>query len=221
MDAVPDALVVDPAGKIALVNAQTEKIFEYFREELVGQPRKFLVPEPFRGLHAGHRAAFHRPPRARPRSAGLELFARKNGPQFPVEISLSPLEFCGIKLVYSCIHRINERKSSEESRRILRGNEALLSEIYQRAKNNLQVVCRLLNLQARRLADPAARHMVEVSQSRIRSLTPDLRLVKVLTRQPDGKLRARRLGVPKFEIVFRREARRKFEIVFRREARRK
>ena len=68
-----------------------------------------------------------------------------------------------------------------------------------------------MNLHAGRLADPAARHMFEASQSRIASTAPDLRLVKVLmrARQPDGKLRARGPGGPKFEIVFPREARRK------------
>lgn len=173
----------------------------------MGQPLELLVPAPFRERHAAHRAAFSREPRTRPMGAGLELFARrKNGTQFPVEISLIPSAFCSTKLAYNCIHRICEWKYSEESRRLLRENEALLREIYQRAKNNLRIVCRLLNLQARRLADPAARHMFEAGQSRIRSLAPDSRLVKVSTRQLDGKLRARRLGVPKFEIVFPREA---------------
>jgi two-component sensor histidine kinase len=78
--------------------------------------------------------------------------------------------------------------------------------------NNLQVISSLLNLRAGRLADPAARHMFEASQSsRIRSMALDLRLVKVLmwARQLDGKLLAPRPGGPKFEIVFPREARRK------------
>jgi two-component system, sensor histidine kinase PdtaS len=172
LDAAPDAMVVvDPAGKIVLVNAQTERIFEYSREELVGRPLELLVPEPFRQRHAGHRAAFHGEPRARPMGAGLELFARrKNGTQFPVEISLSPLEFCGVKLVYSAIRDISERKAAEETRRGLWEKDLLLSEIHHRVKNNLQVVSSLLNLQAGQLADPAARHMFEASQSRIRSM---------------------------------------------------
>jgi PAS domain S-box-containing protein len=115
LDAAPDAMVVvDPAGKIVLVNAQTERIFEYSREELVGQPLELLVPEPFRERHAGHRAGFHGEPRVRPMGAVLELFARrKNGMEFPVEISLSPLEFLGYTVVYSGIRGTGERKSSE------------------------------------------------------------------------------------------------------------
>jgi two-component system, sensor histidine kinase PdtaS len=178
-------MVVDPAGKIVLVNAQTEKIFEYRREELVGPPLELLVSEPFRERHPGHRGAFSPEPRARPVGAGLELFARrKNGPQFPLEVSLSPFAFCGVKIVYSRIQSISERKSPEKARRRLSGKEALFSDICYTFKNNLRVVSSLLNLLAGQLADPAAR-------------------------QRDGKLRARRPGEPKFKMVFSREARRK------------
>jgi PAS domain S-box-containing protein len=119
LEAAPDAmLMVGPGGIIELANAQTEKLFGHTRPELLGQSVDMLVPKTFRERHGGHRHGFFAAPKVREMGKGLDLYGlRKDGTEFPVEISLSPLETKTGILALASIRDGTERKRAEETLR--------------------------------------------------------------------------------------------------------
>lgn len=138
LELAPDAIVIINAdGRIVLVNSRTEQLFGYERADLLNQPIEILVPERFRKRHVGHRSHYFANPHTRPMGVNVSLYAaRKDGSEFPVEISLSPLETEEGLLVTSIIRDITERLQAEEALRhskqqdeIIRSQEMALREL--------------------------------------------------------------------------------------------
>lgn len=132
LEAAPDAIVIaNSKGRVELVNAQTEQLFGYSRERLIGQPIEVLVPERFRGRHVGYRNAFIATPRVRPMGEGQELHGRRtDGSEFPVEISLSPVETEQGKLIIAAVRDVTDQrrtrhKIQELNERLTRDNAEL------------------------------------------------------------------------------------------------
>jgi PAS domain S-box-containing protein len=119
LEAAPDAiLLVRPDGNIAMVNARTEALLGYRREELVGRPVEILIPERIRERHVASRRQYVENPKTRPMGAGLELAARrKDGTEFPVEISLSPMTTEEGTLIISILRDVTEQKRGAEQLR--------------------------------------------------------------------------------------------------------
>jgi PAS domain S-box-containing protein len=118
VDFVPDAIVgVDPGGRIVLANHQAEALFGYPPDELIGQRVEVLVPERFREIHPAHRSGYFSHPTRRPMGAGVELVGvRRDGTEFPAEISLSSIETDDGPLAMTAVRDLTERAESERER---------------------------------------------------------------------------------------------------------
>jgi hypothetical protein len=118
LEAAPDAMVcAGRDGRIALVNAQAERLFGYTRDELIGQPMEILVPDDARDSHPGHRAGYMADPQPRPMGAGMQLAGRRrDGTTFPAEISLSAIDTEEGILVTAAVRDVSERLENQAER---------------------------------------------------------------------------------------------------------
>jgi PAS domain S-box-containing protein len=121
LDAAPDAVVVvDTPGRIVFANTQTERLFDYAPGSLLGEAVEVLVPDSLRAQHIQQRTRYAEAPRTRPMGSGLELSGRKrDGTTFPIEISLSPVQTAGGKLISASIRDVSARKEQEAAARRL------------------------------------------------------------------------------------------------------
>ena len=171
LESAPDAMIiVDVTGKIAVVNSQTEQMFGYDREEMLGQTIEFLLPERFRRHHVGYREGFVTDPAIRPMGAGRELVGlRSDGSEFPVEISLSPVEMESTMFVSSVIRDVTDRKNMEReiiaarqaAERANKANSAFLAAASHDLRQPVQALSLLNGALRRTVKDERALEMIE------------------------------------------------------------
>lgn len=169
----PSAMVmIDLEGIMVLVNAQTEQMFDYRRDALIGKPVEMLVPERFRQQHRVFRSGYFDDPQPRPMGVGRDLAGyRADGSEFPIEIGLNPIATeAGVMVLASIIDITERQRAQQRLEDALREKTALLNEVHHRVKNNLQVITSLLNLQADYAADPRLRAILAESCGRVKAM---------------------------------------------------
>ena len=196
LEAAPDAIVMsDREGSILFVNRQVEALFGYSREEVLGQTIEYLIPERFHAEHVKHRANFACSLRTRPMGVGIALFARrKDGSEFPVEISLSPLEHAGAMLTLAAVRDVTERKRIEaELRGAAEHAGAVKSRFLSTASHDLRQPLQALSLLngalSRMSLDPLAMDAVKQQAAAIGTMSRLVHALLDISRIESGSLR--------------------------------
>jgi len=181
LESAPDAMIIaDEDGKIAIVNAQAERMFGYDRKELLGQHVESLLPERFHNSHIGHRKTFAENPTVRPMGSGLNLFGkRKEGSEFPVEISLSPVATASGMFVSTVIRDVTRRKLLEQqimdartaAERANKANSAFLAAASHDLRQPVQALSLLNGALRRTVKSERALVMIENQEHSLTAMT--------------------------------------------------
>jgi PAS domain S-box-containing protein len=203
IEAAPDAMViVDDAGEIAIVNGQTEKMFGYDRKEMLGNKIEMLLPDRIRKVHVGHREGFVNSPALRPMGIGMELVGqRKDGSEFPVEISLSAVKTEKASFVSSVIRDVTDRKrmekeiiaAQEAAERANKANSAFLAAASHDLRQPVQALSLLNGALRRTVKDERALEMIESQDHSLTAMTNLLNSLLDISRLDAGAV------IPEFE----------------------
>jgi PAS domain S-box-containing protein len=206
LDAAPDAMIViDESGVIRFANRQASTVFGYAHVELVGQKVEFLMPTRFRARHLSHRQSYAENLRIRPMGIGLELFGlRKDGTEFPVEISLSPIDDASGTLVAAAIRDVTDRKRVEAELTVARQNADVARESADRANQGksrflatashdlrqpLQTLSLLNGMLRRAIPDPVAAEALAQQELAIGSMSRLLNALLDISKLESGAIK--------------------------------
>ncbi len=198
LETAPDAMVIiDEAGTIAVVNNQAESMFGYSRDELLGKPVETLLPERLRMRHRQHRGRFSEEPSLRPMGTGMELLAiRKDGTEFPVEISLSPVVTSVGTFVSSVVRDVTRQKeleaeihaAREAAERANKANSAFLAAASHDLRQPVQALSLLNGALRRTVSEPKALSMIESQDHSLTAMTNLLNSLLDISRLDAGKV---------------------------------
>ncbi|MEM8814785.1 MAG: PAS domain S-box protein [Pseudomonadota bacterium] len=198
LESAPDAMVIiDEQGTIAVVNYRAEEMFGYERDELLGRPVEVLLPVRLRMRHQQHRKGYAEAPTLRPMGVGLDLYAlRRDGSEFPVEISLSPVTTSVGRFVSSVIRDVTERKqleaeihaARETAERANKANSAFLAAASHDLRQPVQALSLLNGALRRTVKDPKALGMIESQDHSLTAMTNLLNSLLDISRLDAGKV---------------------------------
>lgn len=199
LDSAPDAMViVNGDGEIEIVSSQTERMFGYGRDELRGQKIEMLLPDRIRRQHLKHRAGYVENPSVRPMGASYDLVARrKDGSEFPVEISLSPVQMGDNTFVSSVIRDVTDRKKMEqeiiaarqEAERANKANSAFLAAASHDLRQPVQALSLLNGALRRTVKDERALEMIENQEHSLTAMTNLLNSLLDISRLDAGAVK--------------------------------
>jgi len=208
LDSLPDAMVIiDSSGCILFVNHQVSEMFGHANADLIGGPVEVLLPERFRQRHVGHRNSYTGNVRVRPMGAGLELFAvRKDGTEFPVEISLSPITQGDTILVAAAIRDVTDRRRAEQALKEARqdadhanlAKSRFLATASHDLRQPLQTLGLLNGALRRMIADAECRDVLDQQEQAVDAMSRLLNALLDISKLESGAIK---LELTDFEIA--------------------